>query len=87
MIGFSADIDTCLLNAADMTNNPLNRYVTLVIDEVHIKEDLVYDKYQGHLIGFVDLGNILVQYCHSTYFVTFVYLKFITSYDTTRNQK
>ena len=30
---------------------------------------------------------ILVQYCHSTYFVTFVYLKFITSYDTTRNQK
>ena len=40
-----------------MTNNPLNHYVTLVMDEVHIKEDLVYDKHQGHLIGFVDLGN------------------------------
>ena len=40
-----------------MTNNPLNRYVTLVMDEVHIKEDLVYNKHQGHLIGFVDLGN------------------------------
>ena len=52
MIGFSADIDNC--HAADMTNNPLNCYVTLVLDEVHIKEDLVYDKHQGHL---VDLGN------------------------------
>ena len=56
-IGFSAEIDNCLFNAADITNNPLNRYVTLVMDEVHIKEDLVFDKYQGHLIGLVDLGN------------------------------
>ena len=57
LIGFSADIDNCLLNAADITNHSLNRYVTLVMDEVHIKEDLVYDKHQGHLIGFVNLGN------------------------------
>ena len=46
MIGFSADIDNCVLNAADMTNNPLNCYVTLVLNEVHIREDLVYDKHQ-----------------------------------------
>jgi len=40
-----------------MTNNPLNHYVTLVMDKVHIKEVLVFDKHQGHSIGFVDLGN------------------------------
>ena len=26
------------------------------MDEVHIKEELVYDKYEGNLIGFVNLG-------------------------------
>jgi len=29
----------------------------LVVDEMHIKHDLVYDKHSGALIGFVDLGN------------------------------
>ena len=41
------------------------RYVILVIDEVHIKDDLVYDKHSGVLIGFVNLGDInnhLLQY-------------------------
>ena len=27
------------------------------MDEVHIKHDLVYDKHEGCLVGFVDLGN------------------------------
>ena len=30
----------------------------LVLDEVHIKEDLVYDKHQGTLIGFTNLGDV-----------------------------
>jgi len=30
----------------------------LVIDEMHIKEELIYDKHEGSLIGFVNLGNI-----------------------------
>ena len=34
--GFSADIDNLLFNATDIANNPLNHYVTLVMDEVHI---------------------------------------------------
>lgn len=33
------------------------RYVTLVMDKVHIKEDLVYDKHEGTLVGFVNLGD------------------------------
>ena len=27
------------------------------MDEVHIKEDLVYDKHKGTLLGFVNLGD------------------------------
>ena len=29
-----------------------------VLDEVHIKEDVVYDKHQGTLIGFTNLGDV-----------------------------
>ena len=34
------------------------RYVTILIDEIKIKEDLVYDKHTGNMIGFVSLGSI-----------------------------
>ena len=35
------------------------------MDEVHIKDDLVYDKHEGTLVGFVNLGdtnNHLLQF-------------------------
>ena len=34
------------------------KYVFLVMDEMHIKEDLVYNKHTGELVGFVNLGDI-----------------------------
>ena len=34
------------------------RYVTLLIDEMKIKEDLVFDKHSCTMIGFVRLGSI-----------------------------
>ena len=34
------------------------KYVFLVMDEMHIKEDLVYNKDTGALVGFVNLGDI-----------------------------
>jgi len=37
--------------------NLTDSYVVLVINEVFIKNDLVCDKTQGCLIGFVDLGS------------------------------
>ena len=40
-----------------LLSNDLDRYVFLILDEVHIKTDLVYDKHQGSLISFVNLGN------------------------------
>ena len=55
-IGFSTDVDQNLHDIAFLSNE-LNRYVVLLMDEVHIKNDLVYDKNEGCLIGFVDLGS------------------------------
>ena len=38
------------------------RYVTILLDEMKIQEDLVWDKHTGELIGFVDLGDIKLNY-------------------------
>ena len=56
-IGFSDDVDKQLMNVADLREER-NRNVLVVLDEVHIKEGLVYDKHQGSLIGFSNLGEI-----------------------------
>ena len=56
-IGFSAEVDQNLIDVAFLSNE-LNKYVFLIMDEVHIKHDLVYDKHEGCLIGFVNLGEI-----------------------------
>lgn len=36
----------------------LYAFIAIVVDEMHIKEDLVYDKHTGELIGFTNLGEI-----------------------------
>ena len=63
-IGFSSEVDKDLLDVAFLSNG-LNKYIVLIMDEVHIKNDLVYDKHQGCLIGFSNLGdtnNQLLQF-------------------------
>ena len=42
------------------TTNPLKgcqRNVVLSLDEMKIHENLVYDKYTGNLVGYVDMGD------------------------------
>ena len=56
-VGFSAEVDQQLIDTIDFTEE-VNRYVALLLDEVHIKEDLVYDKHSGSLIGFANMGDI-----------------------------
>ena len=57
--GFSSEVDNDLLRAADYHSlEEWQTYVGLIIDEIHIKEDLVYDKHTGVLIGFTALGDI-----------------------------
>ena len=64
--GFSDDVDKQLIEAAKLqTYEEFQKYVVLVMDEMHIKEDLVYDKHSGELVGFVNLGetnNHLLQF-------------------------
>ena len=55
--GFNAAIiDELAKKTASFSD--IERYVTILFDEMKIQEDLVWDKYTGELIGFVDLGDI-----------------------------
>ena len=41
------------------------KYVGILVDEMHVKEDLVYDKLEVKLLGFINLGdtnNQLLQF-------------------------
>ena len=43
-----------------ISNSPSNiRYVILIVDEIKVQEDLVYDKTVCNLLGFVNLGEVL----------------------------
>ena len=63
-IGFSDEVDKQLVDMMDLSQER-NRYIVLVMDEIHIKEELVYDKHLGTLVGFINLGetnNHLLQF-------------------------
>ena len=56
--GFSTAIDKQLAAAADIDNcSEKDKYTVIVMDEMYIKESLVYDKHNGSLIGFTNLGE------------------------------
>ena len=38
------------------------KFVGLLMDEMKIQENLVWDKHNGELIGYVDLGDIDLNY-------------------------
>ena len=40
----------------------LQRYVVLLIDEMKIRSNLVFDKFSGELIGFTDLGDTNINF-------------------------
>ena len=57
--GYSSDVDLQLIRAANILSCPeWHKFVILLIDEMYIREDLVYNKHSGRLIGFTDLGSI-----------------------------
>ena len=57
------------MQAANLTSCPeWHKLVILLLDEMHIREDLVYDKHTGKMIGFTNLGDInnhLLAFEHS----------------------
>ena len=61
-IGFSDDVDHMLMNAAKLSScEEYQKYVGILIDEMHIREELIYSKHKGCLSGFANLGNINEQ--------------------------
>ena len=57
--GFSAEVDRQLFQAAELTTcQEWQKLVVILMDEMHIREDLVYDKHSGQMIGFCNLGTI-----------------------------
>ena len=67
--GFSDEVDTQLAHAAKITScEDFQKYVVMLMDEMYVKEELVYDKHTGGLVGFVNLGEInshLLAFEHS----------------------
>ena len=57
--GFNASSDEQLLEAANKTKpHHLSKQVVLLVDEMYVKEGLVFNKTSGALVGYVDLGDI-----------------------------
>ena len=55
--GFQREVDEQLVKEANITSEH-EKYVALVFDEVKVKEDLVYNKHSGELVGFVNITDI-----------------------------
>ena len=47
------------MEAADISSlAEYQKCVAVIMDEIHIREGLVYDKHTGGFLGFTDLGNM-----------------------------
>jgi hypothetical protein len=57
--GFSVEVDRQLYHAAILsTCEEWQKLVILLLDEMYVREDLVYDKHTGRMIGFCNLGGV-----------------------------
>ena len=59
--GFSAIADFQLLELIKQKKHSLSKYVFILLDEMYLKEGLVYDKGTGFLLGFSDLGGVIQE--------------------------
>lgn len=60
--GFSSEVDQQLIAAAQIEKlEDWQKCVIVILDEMHIKEDLIYNKHSGEFIGFANLGSINAQ--------------------------
>ena len=57
--GFQNDVDGDLKREANVTNlEEWKKHVVVLIDEMKIKESLVYDEHGTKIIGFMDIGDV-----------------------------
>ena len=57
VVGFSDEYDKQLLDLAKKSG-VLSKHVGILVDEMYVKEGLVFDKHSGALTGFLDLGDV-----------------------------
>ena len=58
-VGFSNEVDVQLSRAAKLEScESHEKCVIMLMDEMYVKEELVYEKHSGALVGFVNLGDI-----------------------------
>ena len=56
---FSTSTDLQLLELVKQQQpKSLSNYVTVLLDQIYIKKGLVYNKWSGALIGYIDLGEV-----------------------------
>ena len=60
-VGFNPKVIAELCSLTKYFSN-LQKYICLAFDEMKIQSNLVYDKYSGELIGYVDLGDPDINY-------------------------
>ena len=63
-IGYSEKVNQDLVNVTNLAVD-VNKYLGLIMDKIHIKHELVFDKYECSLIGFINLGetnNQLIEF-------------------------
>ena len=57
--GFSYEVDLMLTQAAKVDTCPeREKCVLFLLDEMHTREDIVFDKHSGEMISFANLGKI-----------------------------
>ena len=61
-LGFSSDVDRMLINAAKVKTCPeREKCVILLLDEMHIREQLIFDKRSGAITGYVNISDIVTH--------------------------
>ena len=61
-LGFSSDVDRMLINAAQVNTCPAReKCVILLLDEIHIREQLIFDKHCGAIIGYTNISDIVTH--------------------------
>jgi hypothetical protein len=57
--GFSAEVDEHLSAVMKLaTCEDHEKLVVLLLDEMHVRENLVFEKHEGSLIGFANQGDV-----------------------------
>ena len=54
--GFNKDVIAELKNIVE-TFSPIEKFVIILMDEMKVQENLIWDKHSGDILGYVDLGD------------------------------